>query len=99
MFIRSYSQRVHGRKGLASEAGSEGGIQEATSNCMKMELLIAPGDAASRGRKHSCEESMEQKLIRVNALFTVLIKSFPLGLERTPTSNSLKVLAPKNGDH
>lgn len=66
---------------------------------MKMELLVAPGDAAIGGRKHSCEESTDQELIRVNVLFTVFITSFPLGLERTATSNSLKVLAPKNGDH
>ena len=64
---------------------------------MEMEILIAPVDAARERRKHSCEETPGHEPIRVNVLINMFIKSFPLGLENPP--DSLKALAPKNGDH
>lgn len=50
---------------------------------MEMEFLIAPKDASKKGRKQSCEDSPDHEPIGIDVFIYMLIKSFPLGLERT----------------
>lgn len=69
---------------------------------MEMELLIAPGDAPKKGGKQSCEDNPDHESIEIDVFVYLLIKSFPLWLERTPQISwkawHLKMETTKSGE-
>lgn len=77
--------------GLASEAGSEEGAQEATSSCTGIKQLL-------QGMQRRREESIAVRRAQLRSLLGCVHQIFPFRLrENSPTPDSLKALAPNNG--
>lgn len=77
--------------GLAFEAGSEEGAQEATPSCTGVEQLF-------QGIQQRREESTAVRRAQLRSLFGCVHQIFPSSIrENSLTPDSLKALAPKNG--